>query len=160
MKNPTLVAAGVVAAVLVAIGGWQLAERVSPADPINAETVVRGQKVYVANCASCHGDRLQGQPNWKEQTAEGVLPAPPHDATGHTWHHPDQQLFKITKLGVAALAANYKTNMVGFGDRLPDQEIWDVIAYIKSTWPPDIQERQRATTKSAAEQGLGPSGAQ
>jgi len=158
--KPKLVAACAIAAIVVAIGGWKLAERMSPAGPNIAEMVARGQKIYAANCASCHGDRLQGQPNWKQQTAEGVLPAPPHDATGHTWHHPDQQLFKITKLGVAALVPTYKTNMAGFGDSLSDQDIWDVIAYLKSTWPPDIQERQRAITKSAAEQGFGPSGAQ
>jgi len=122
--------------------------------------VALGQKIYVANCASCHGDKLQGQPNWKEQMPDGLLPAPPHDATGHTWHHPDQQLFQIVKLGTAAVVPNYKSNMVGFGNRLSDAEIWNVLAYIKSTWPADIQAKQRTMTENAAAQGLGPSGAQ
>jgi hypothetical protein len=45
------------------------------------------------------GANLEGQPNWKERQANGRLPAPPHDASGHTWHHPDAQLFGITKQG-------------------------------------------------------------
>jgi mono/diheme cytochrome c family protein len=144
--------------------GWKVA-RQSPSSPEaspgpTTELVAQGQKIYVANCASCHGDKLQGQPNWKEQMPDGLLPAPPHDATGHTWHHPDQQLFQIIKLGTAAVVQNYKSNMIGFGNRLSDQDIWSVIAYIKSTWPADIQARQRTMTENAATQGLGPSGAQ
>lgn len=144
--------------------GWKVARQSESSPEANpgpiTERVAQGQKVYAANCASCHGDKMQGQPNWKDQMPDGLLPAPPHDATGHTWHHPDQQLFQIIKLGTAAVVQNYKSNMIGFGNRLSDQDIWSVIAYIKSTWPADIQARQRTMTENAATQGLGPSGAQ
>jgi len=135
---------------LIRFGGPK--ESPSPADAANPAQVSAGRVVYAANCASCHGDKLQGQPNWKERKPDDKLPAPPHDETGHTWHHPDQQLFKIVKLGVAAIVPNYQTDMIGFGNRLSDQDIWNVLAYIKSTWPPDIQARQAEMTRNAAKQ--------
>ena len=156
-KVITVVAIAVIAS---AVGAWYALREKGPSQAQKAQRIAQGQQLYMANCASCHGDHLQGQPNWKDQGPDGRLPAPPHDATGHTWHHPDQQLFKITKLGVEAVVPNYKSNMAGFGGRLSDTEIWDIIAYIKSTWPPEIQARQQTMTENAAAQGLGPSGAE
>ena len=69
------------------------------------QVVALGKTIYQAQCAACHGARLEGQPNWRERDNAGRLPAPPHDASGHTWHHPDAVLFDITKHG-AAKAAN------------------------------------------------------
>src|SRR5690349_4906950 len=59
------------------------------ADPTNASQVASGKAIYAANCASCHGANLEGQANWKSRNPIGRMPAPPHDDTGHTWHHPD-----------------------------------------------------------------------
>ena len=102
----------------------------------DATAIKSGQAIYQAQCAACHGADLEGERNWRDRDAEGYLPAPPHDETGHTWHHPDIQLFMITKHGTEALVGNgYKSNMMGFGDILSDQEILEVLAYIKSTWP-------------------------
>jgi mono/diheme cytochrome c family protein len=113
------------------------------ADAGNVELVTLGQQVYRAQCASCHGVNLEGQPNWQQELATGGRPAPPHDATGHTWHHPDALLFDIVKRGAQASSpANYKNNMPGFGSILSDREIWAVLAYIKSTWPADIRAAQ------------------
>jgi len=115
----------------------------APGDPANAVAVAVGARLYGAHCASCHGDSLQGEANWKVARADGVLPAPPHDASGHTWHHGDDLLFRYTKLGGAAIGpAGFKSGMPGFGDRLSDAEIWDVLAFIKSTWPEDIRAAQ------------------
>lgn len=112
------------------------------ADAGDAAQVARGKQVYAAQCAACHGVNLEGQPNWRERRPDGKLPAPPHDANGHTWHHPDDQLFYITKQGTQAIAGpDYKTDMRGFGDVLSDADIWAVLAYIKSTWPADIRAR-------------------
>jgi mono/diheme cytochrome c family protein len=124
------------------------------ADPANVTQVASGQAIYAANCASCHGEQLQGQPDWKDRKADGKLPAPPHDATGHTWHHPDQQLFDIVKRGVAAIVPDYPTDMIGFGDKLSDQDIWNVLAYIKSRWPADVEAKQAEVTRAAAQQGI------
>lgn len=99
-----------------------------------------GGETYAANCAACHGDNLEGQPDWQSRLSSGRLPAPPHDASGHTWHHPDGVLFRITKEGPAAIVGDgYASDMPGFGDMLSDDEIWAVLAYIKSRWP----ERER-----------------
>ena len=64
---------------------------------------------------------------------------------GHTWHHPDEVLFGITKQGIAAFAPpGYESDMPAFGGVLTDEEIWAVLAYLKSSWPPEIQVRQSA----------------
>jgi mono/diheme cytochrome c family protein len=119
----------------------------SRADASNVELVALGQQVYRAQCASCHGVNLGGQPNWQQELAGGGRPAPPHDASGHTWHHLDQLLFDIVKQGgQASSPANYKNNMPGFATFLSDQEIWAVLAYIKSTWPTDIRAAQEQVT--------------
>ena len=113
------------------------------ADASDPDLVARGAIVYEQSCASCHGANLEGQPDWRVRKADGTLPAPPHDETGHTWHHDDNQLFQITKWGTAAaVGGDYETEMRGFGDELDDAEIWAVLAYIKSRWPDDIQAAQ------------------
>jgi mono/diheme cytochrome c family protein len=109
--------------------------------------IVAGQNLYVETCASCHGANLEGQPNWRSPDADGVLPAPPHDASGHTWHHDDDLLFEYTKQGGAgALAArgvtDFNSGMPAFGETLTDDEIWNILAYIRSTWPKREQEVQ------------------
>lgn len=112
------------------------------------EQLALGERVYVEACASCHGADLEGQPNWRVRQANGRLPAPPHDESGHTWHHPDQQLFEMTKLGIEALAPEgYESDMPAFAETLSDEEIWAVLAYIKSTWPTEIRAQQELRTQ-------------
>ncbi|WP_431978975.1 c-type cytochrome [Shimia aestuarii] len=107
--------------------------------------VERGAQVYADSCASCHGDRLEGEKNWRQPGPDGRLPAPPHDPSGHTWHHPDMVLFRLTKYGPEALVGgDYESNMPGFDGVLSDQEIVEVLAYIKSTWPEEIVEAHNA----------------
>ena len=72
-------------------------------NPDDAQQVALGGGIYAEHCAMCHGANLEGQPDWMNRKANGRLPAPPHDVTGHTWHHPDQQLMLITKKGLAAV---------------------------------------------------------
>ena len=108
-----------------------------------------GQVLYMQHCASCHGVRLEGQPKWRRPGKDGILPAPPHDATGHTWHHDNRLLFDYTKLGGKALMeargiAWVESGMPGLGDVMSDDEIWDVLAYIRSTWPDRIRNIQAA----------------
>ena len=127
----------------------QLSGEQSPADPNNATQVALGKSVYDGRCASCHGARLEGQPNWQEKLPSGRMPAPPHDASGHTWHHPDSVLFGITKHGLIPgqyAPPSYQSDMPRFGGPLSDDEIWAVLAYIKSSWPTDIRKAQRELT--------------
>ncbi len=104
--------------------------------------VQAGEKIYQSQCASCHGVSLEGQADWRTRDAQGYLPAPPHDATGHTWHHADDLLFEITKYGPAAVIndASYITRMPAYQGILSDDEIIAVLSFIKNTWP----EEQRA----------------
>jgi mono/diheme cytochrome c family protein len=108
-------------------------------------SLARGQQLYAQHCASCHGANLEGQPDWRRQRPDGRLPAPPHDASGHTWHHPDAQLFLLTKHGPAALVPGYQSDMPAFEGILDDAQIGAVLAFIKSTWPLDIRARQEAS---------------
>ncbi|MFY0634374.1 MAG: c-type cytochrome [Vannielia sp.] len=106
------------------------------------EALALGQSLYAENCAACHGAALEGQvANWRERDADGFMPAPPHDETGHTWHHPDAMLFAITKFGTEAVVGQgYQSNMAAFEDVLSDDEILATLAFIKSTWPPELIE--------------------
>jgi mono/diheme cytochrome c family protein len=117
-------------------------------DPRDDHQVAIGQRLYATACASCHGASLEGQPNWQRRLPSGRLPAPPHDASGHTWHHSDTQLFRITKLGPAAYPDGHPTDMPAFGGSLSDDEIAAILAFIKSKWPADIQSRQERISLS------------
>lgn len=101
-----------------------------------------GRTLYLDNCAACHGVELEGQPDWMARLSNGRLPAPPHDETGHTWHHSDAQLFRIVKEGLASIAPGYETDMPAFGATMTDTEITAVLDYIKSTWPDRVRESQ------------------
>ena len=106
-----------------------------------------GAALYADHCAACHGADLEGAPNWQTPDENGMYPAPPHDETGHTWHHDNQLLFDYVKQGGAAsLAARgvtgFNSGMEGFEDILSDDDIWDVLAFIRSTWPRRVQEIQ------------------
>ncbi|WP_375600364.1 c-type cytochrome [Devosia sp. Naph2] len=74
------------------------------------------------------------------------MPAPPHDETGHSWHHSDQDLFTITKGGVGAVVPGYESDMPAFDAALTDEDIRAVLAYIKSTWPERAREFQAAVS--------------
>lgn len=101
-----------------------------------------GRTLYLDNCAACHGVELEGQPDWMARLSNGRLPAPPHNETGHTWHHSDAQLFRIVKEGLASIAPGYETDMPAFGATMTDTEITAVLDYIKSTWPDRVRESQ------------------
>lgn len=109
-------------------------------DATDAKQVAAGQAIYAQHCASCHGGNLEGQPNWRQRLPNGRLPAPPHDASGHTWHHPDALLFAITKHGLVPphAPAGYASDMPAFAGVLSDEEIRAVLAYIQSRWPKQV----------------------
>lgn len=115
---------------------------------LDAAAVARGAQIYAAACAACHGTTLQGQPDWQTRDAEGYLPAPPHDETGHTWHHPDALLLEIVRRGTAAVVGQgYQSRMPGYAGTLTEAEMREVLAYVKSTWPArviDIHNRMNA----------------
>ena len=148
-RRRTLILAVVLGAVLIIVGAvlvWRFAGAPGP-EATGAARLALGKLVYDARCAACHGANLEGQPDWRRRLASGELPAPPHDASGHTWHHPDPWLFDITKHGTLRFAPpGYKSAMLGFAEVLSDAEIIAVLAHIKASWPPEIRARQARIT--------------
>lgn len=151
MKNAKIVAAA--AALLGLLGAAAFIYGNKPErtyiDPSVREMVLRGKTVYASHCASCHGANLEGQPEWRKRLPNGRLPAPPHDVSGHTWHHPDAVLIDIVKHGLVpgkTAPDGYQSDMPAFGASLPDADIAAVLAYIKSTWPADALEAQKNVT--------------
>ena len=106
-----------------------------------------GQQTYLNNCAACHGQLGEGNPDWRVLGDDGRYPPPPHDSTGHTWHHADGLLFRIVKLGGASLnIPNFKSGMPAFQDTLDDGEIREVLLYIKTLWGEEEREFQAANS--------------
>lgn len=128
------IAVGVVGIVFIVLRS----HRASPADPEDEAQVARGAAVYQAECSRCHGAHLEGQPDWETPLADGSYPAPPHDQTGHTWHHADSHLFEVVKHG----GETEGSTMSGFADKLSDSDIWATLAFMKSRWPEAIRRRQ------------------
>ena len=144
----TRILAFVAVVLIVLIGGvvvWHPGRHggTSGADASDPALVALGADLYVEHCASCHGRNLEGEPNWRQRKADGTLPAPPHDATGHTWHHSDELLFRLVRDGLSVIAGgDYRSTMPAYAGILEDREIWAVLAYIKSRWPAEIREAQ------------------
>jgi mono/diheme cytochrome c family protein len=130
----------VILALPVTVISAQAAELVElrPTDPVYVKL---GEKVYLDQCASCHGVKLEGQEGWRDKKVDGMRLAPPHDKSGHTWHHPDDLLFNLTKYGFKAMIGrDYKVSMPVYEDVLSDAEIIAALSYIKSTWPADVRQ--------------------
>lgn len=129
--------------------------------PVTSEQIALGQDLYAQNCASCHGANLEGEPDWKRRLDNGRMPAPPHDESGHSWHHSDQDLFAITKLGVGGVVPGYESDMPAFADIMSDDEIAAVFAFIKSTWPEREQGYQvEITARKEQAEAAGQEGGQ
>lgn len=112
--------------------------------------VRRGAVIYAQACAACHGNDLEGEPDWQTANADGTLPAPPHDETGHTWHHSDDLLFRITKFGTrqALGLETFASNMPVFEGMLTDEDIVAALSFIKASWPEDIRTRHDLLNRS------------
>jgi mono/diheme cytochrome c family protein len=138
-------AAVTTAAILGAVLFWWAFD---PAGDSASQNVAAGRAVYLQYCAACHERNLEGQPNWQTPLANGKFPAPPHDKTGHTWHHPDKVLVGITKNGILPYApTGYKSDMPAFGAVITDDQIAAIWTYIKSTWPSREREYQERMTR-------------
>ena len=144
-----------VAVVLIASGAglWFWSARSEAArhraDPEDSGQVALGEAVYRTNCAACHGPSGEGQPDWQQRGANGVLPPPPHDSSGHTWHHADGLLFRIIRDGGAQFAGpTTPSGMPAFGEVLSDEETRAVVNYLKSFWGADERAFQTQVSES------------
>ena len=121
---------------------------VPPLPTLEAARVERGAELYAQYCAECHGANLEGALDWKRPLADGSYPPPPHDDSGHTWHHPDDLLLEIIAQG-GDPAAN--SRMPAFGDDVSQDDIASVLDFIKSRWGTEARQFQWWITATSTE---------
>ncbi len=112
---------------------------VPPVPTLNPERVTQGATAYSQQCAACHGATLEGALDWKQSLPDGSFPPPPHDSSGHTWHHPDSLLLAIIADGGDPA---FNSKMPAFRDKLTEQERRAVLEFIKSKWGKNEREFQ------------------
>lgn len=121
------------------------------ADFLDGEKVELGRGIYQTQCAACHGVNLEGEENWETRRPDGTMPAPPQNEMGHTWEHPDSLTFDTIKFGGKIIAGkNRQSNMPAFEDILSDEDIMNTLAFIKSTWPEEMQSYNVGICKALA----------
>ena len=101
---------------------------------VNFLAFSRGLKLYQKNCASCHGKNAEGTPDWRKTESDGMFPPPPLNGTGHTWHHSTKVLVNLIKDGTAKIGGK----MPAWKDKLSEQEINDILTWIKAQWTDEI----------------------
>lgn len=132
------------AGVLAAIGAGRDVARPSP--------LSLGAQIYQASCSGCHGGATGG-------TIDDYPPR--HNANGHTWQHGDCELVAVIRTGVGLpseesrrpAAAAPALSMPAFSGRLTDEEVADVIAFIRTMWT----DAERAFQETRTRERCGPS---
>ena len=112
---------------------------VPPAPTLDAALASQGEVLYLQACARCHGTNLEGEANWRVTKEDGSLPSPPHDSSGHTWHHPDSLLLEIIANGGDL---QFNSTMPGFADSLTEEDMIAILTYLKSSWNEEDREYQ------------------
>ena len=122
------------------------APEVPPLPTLNSDEIALGQAVYAEYCTECHGENLEGEADWQKQNEDSSFRSPPHDASGHTWHHSDNLLLESIRRGGTRLPDNIggTSAMPAFAEVLNEQQMAAVLIYIKSTWPNDIVAMQQS----------------
>lgn len=88
---------------------------------VDSAAVVRGEPLFAANCATCHGARGRG-----DGPSAAQLNPPPADLTAsHAYAHTDEVFYYWIENGIGG------TDMPAFGNTLSPDQIKDVIAYIR-----------------------------
>ncbi len=108
----------------------QEAKKLKNPEPKNAETLEAGKKLYARHCASCHG------PQGKGDGGMALAGGAPSDLTDETWDYgsTDGEIFTAIRDGVSA-------DMLAYKDKLNDQQIWQVVAFIRSLAPKAKDEK-------------------
>jgi mono/diheme cytochrome c family protein len=102
---------------------------------LDSAQVTRGEAVYSTRCLECHGSGGKGLPgDWRIRDADGRFPPPPLDDSAHAWHHPTAALLEVIREG----SPGGEGNMPAWKGKLSEQEMQDVVAYIKSLWSDDV----------------------
>lgn len=111
--------------------------------PPDAARIDAGRVVYRQQCAACHGAQGQGAPAWEQPDAQGEMPAPPHNARGHTWKHSDAMLYRLVQDGWHdPFNKTDRMTMPAFKGQLSRGDTIAVIEYLKTLWTPEQQRFQ------------------
>jgi cbb3-type cytochrome c oxidase subunit III len=102
-------------------GNPEAAKIQNPVQP-SPESIAAGKQAFTRYCANCHGLNAEGGPG-------NDLTPPAPDLTDKEWKHgsTDGEIFNTIKNGVPP-----ELNMGAWGDQLKDQDIWNVVNYIRS----------------------------
>jgi mono/diheme cytochrome c family protein len=94
----------------------------------NAASISAGQAVYKKQCAYCHNEDGKGDGPLAPKDSH------PPDLTDNKWDHgsSDGEIFTIVKDGPPKDAAGKDSVMKPFGKKLMDQDIWNVVNYVRS----------------------------
>jgi len=96
-------------------------------------SIAAGKQAYDANCAACHGNLAQGavKAGMTISIIEEQRGRQPPDLTDDQWDHgsSDGEIFTVTKRGLPP------TMMAGFDGRIPDEDIWNIINYLRTLRP-------------------------
>lgn len=87
----------------------------------------KGRELYMEKCVLCHGAQGEGW-DWKKKVEKPPIPVP--DLAREAPNRSDQFLFDVVKDGGEAVGQT--RFMPPFGFQLSDQEVWDLIAYLRS----------------------------
>jgi mono/diheme cytochrome c family protein len=108
----------------------QSAASVSNPVAFTPESIAAGKRAYDANCAACHGDRAQGavKAGITISIIEEQRGKQPPDLIDDQWDHgsSDAEIFAVIKRGLPP------TMMAGFDGRIPDDEIWNIVNYLRT----------------------------
>lgn len=133
----TLIACIMISALLVTSCGNERKVNSDTGRWYTSAQVQRGNLLFQANCAVCHGGQAQGlAEDWRIRDSAGNFPPPPLNGTAHTWHHPLAVLDQV----IASGGIPYGGTMPGFGEQLDRKERLEVIAYFQSLWSDDIYQ--------------------
>lgn len=114
----------------------QLAQTEAAERNFDPDQIARGRAIFQENCAVCHGPNAEGTPDWRKPRENGRYPPPPLNGTAHAWHHSTEELKRFILEG----GPPGEGRMPGWKDKLAEQEIDDVLVWIKSLWPDEVYD--------------------
>jgi len=113
-----------------AAGAHMHPEAAKVANPVKAtpDSIAAGKKIYDTQCVNCHGEAGKGDGKMAASITTGPKPS---DLTDKEWKHgsSDGEIFTLIKEGSKG------TGMRGYGTKLKDDDIWNVVNYLRTLGP-------------------------
>jgi mono/diheme cytochrome c family protein len=108
----------------------------APKRTLDAAQLALGAQRYQQHCARCHGAKAEGAAQWRQRGPDGMFPPPPLNGSGHAWHHSIVALKDVITQGSPPGTGN----MPAWGDKLSEQEMEAIIAWLQSLWPKPVYD--------------------